>query len=137
VSRWTCPRCEREFDRAHQSHVCVPGNTVDDCFASRPAVQREIFDLLMAQLRQLGPVHVDAVKVGVFLKHQRKFAELRPMSRWLSLQVVLPYPDSHPRVDRRIQIAAERLVHVVKLATPADVDEQVNRWLADAYDAAG
>ncbi|GAA3450671.1 hypothetical protein [Dactylosporangium matsuzakiense] len=30
MARWICPECEREFDRARQGHVCVPGGTVDD-----------------------------------------------------------------------------------------------------------
>lgn len=35
--RWTCPRCDREFARARQSRVCVPGCAVDDTFADQPA----------------------------------------------------------------------------------------------------
>src|SRR5439155_8592160 len=79
VSRWTCPHCDREFGRANQSHVCVPGNSVDECFATRPPYQREIFEVLMEYLDTLGPVHLDAVRVGVFLKRERTFAEVRPM----------------------------------------------------------
>src|SRR5690349_8434546 len=85
VSRWTCPNCEREFGRTNQSHVCLPGNTVDESFEGRPPVQREIYELLMAHLSTLGPVHVDAVRVGLFLKSARKFAEVRPRARSLSL----------------------------------------------------
>ncbi len=136
VSRWVCPHCEREFDRTRQMHHCVPGITAEEVFANRPPVQLEIYQALMAELRKLGPVHVDGVGVGVFLKHQRKFAELRPKQRWLSLEVVLPYRAEHQRVRRHLPLSPGRLMHVVRLATPADVDEQVNRWLADAYEAA-
>jgi hypothetical protein len=27
VSRWTCPRYDREFGNANQSHTCIPGCT--------------------------------------------------------------------------------------------------------------
>jgi len=65
VTRWTCPECEREFGRTRQSHVCVPGCTVDETFAGRPGYQRAAYDLIAAHLAALGPLHVDAVRVGV------------------------------------------------------------------------
>jgi hypothetical protein len=80
---------------------------VDECFAGRPPGQRAIYDLLEAHLRALGPLHVDTVRVGVFLKHQRKLAEVRPKSRWLSLEVVLPRPVEDPRVARRERIGPQ------------------------------
>ena len=81
MPRWTCPRCDREFGRAQQSHTCVPGCTVDATFAGRPPQLRAVYDAIFAYVRGLGPVHEDAVGVGVFLKRDRKLAEVRPRSR--------------------------------------------------------
>ena len=92
--------CEREFGQENQAHVCVPGSTVDETFAHRPE-QKPIYEAIIEHLRTLGPVHEDAVKVGVFLKRQRKLAEVRPMARSLSVNLVLPR-----RVD-----SARRLGH--------------------------
>jgi hypothetical protein len=136
MSRWTCPACEREFGRTHQSHVCVPGGTVDECFAGRPPVQRAIYDALMAHLDTLGPVHVDAVRVGVFLKHERKLAEVRPRARSLSLALVLPRPVDDPRIARRLPGSGGRIWHMLKLTAVADVDDRVRDWLTEAYHAA-
>jgi hypothetical protein len=136
VSRWVCPACEREFARTHQSHVCVPGCTLDECFAGRPPVQRAIYDELAAHLATLGPVHVDVVRVGVFLKAERKLAEVRPRARALSLNFVLPRVVHQPRIARRIPLAGGRVVHVVKLTGLDDADDQVRDWLTEAYHAA-
>jgi hypothetical protein len=136
MGRWRCPACDREFAREHQSHVCVPGNTVEETFAGRPAVQREIYNAIVGYLQTLGPVHIDAVKVGVFLKNETKLAEVRPMARALSLSVVLPYPLDHHRVSRRMKVSADRIAHNVKLSTVSDVDDELKEWLAQAYDAA-
>lgn len=57
MSRWTCPACDREFGRQRQSHQCVPGRTVDECFAARPPIQRDSYDVLIAHVRSLGEVH--------------------------------------------------------------------------------
>ena len=130
--RWTCPRCDREFGRANQSHVCVPGNTVADAFAGSPE-HRAIYDAIVECVEQLGPYHADAVRVGVFLLSDRKFAEVRPKSRWLDVSLYLPRPIEHPRVVRTVAVSSRRTVSVVRLRTPADLDDDVRSWIADAY----
>jgi hypothetical protein len=137
VGRWICPACDREFALANQSHVCVPGCTVDESFVGRPPVQRAIYDALITHLRTIGPVHEDAVKVGVFLKHERKLAEVRPMAKSLSLALFLPRKVDHSRISRYIRTSDDRIVHVVKLAATDDVDDEVKAWLTEAYDLAG
>lgn len=136
MSLWTCPACDRQFGRPRTSHVCIPGCSVDDTFASRPPVQREIYDTLVAHVGTFGRFHADAVSVGVFLKSDRKFAEVRPKARWLSLELVLLRRLADARVSRVIRISADRTVHVVRLVTVVDVDHQVLAWLTEAYDAA-
>ena len=136
MTRWTCPACERTFARAHQSHTCVPGNSVDESFAGRPAAYRLIYDALIEHLQRLGPVEEDAVKVGVFLSHERKFAEGRPMARSLAVWLMLPYPIAGPRVARSERISADRFAHYLKLTSVQDVDEELLGWFEDAYDHA-
>lgn len=127
-----CPRCDREFDRPNTAHVCVPGCTVDEAFAQRPE-QRPVYDAVLAELRELGPVHEDAVQVGVFLKADRKLAELRPKSRWLQLALRLSRPIQSPRVARVMASGRESHWHIIKLASVGDVDDELRGWLAEAY----
>jgi hypothetical protein len=133
MARWTCPSCEREFGRTRQAHTCLPAGTVDETFAGRPAYQRAAYDAIIGHLEGIGPVHVDAVHVGVFLKRSQKFAEVRPMARSLSLELVLAHVVEDRRVARTIRIAADRVNHTIKLKTVADVDDQVRAWLSEAY----
>ena len=133
MSRWTCPKCAREFGRAGQSHVCFPALTPDDTFARHPREQRAAYDAVMTHLQDLGPVHEDAVEVGVFLKHHRKIAELRPMKRWLALYVCLPRRVTSSRVTRTFAPSGGRTWHVIRLHAADDVDDQVKSWLSEAY----
>jgi hypothetical protein len=136
MSRWSCPRCDREFDRVNQSHTCAPGNDVADTFNGFPDAHRAVCDAIVAYLRTLGPLHVDAVQVGVFLKTQRKLAEVRPKKRWVSLELVLPTTLTSPRVLRHQRLCEDRFVHWIRLARPGDVDGELRDWLRVAYDAA-
>jgi hypothetical protein len=111
--------------------------TVDECFAPWPPAYREIYDALVDFLSTLGDVHADAVTVGVFLKRDRKLAEVRPMARCLSLNLELSRRIDHPRVSRAMRISANRTANIVKLTHVDDIDDEVRAWLAEAYDAAG
>ncbi len=137
MARWTCPRCDRQFGRSQQSHVCVPGNTVAATFGGRPPVYRELYDAMITHLKGLGRVHEDAVRVGVFLVRDRKLAEIRPKARSLNACIYLPRALEHSRVATKVPIAAGRTVNVVKLTKLEDVDEQLLEWLTEAFEAAG
>ncbi|GAA4209499.1 DUF5655 domain-containing protein [Actinocatenispora rupis] len=133
MDRWPCPECGREFDRPGRGHLCVPGCTVEETFAGRPPGQRAAYEEVLRFLRTLGDVYADVVRVGVFLKSRRTLAELRPMSRWLALYLVLPRRLGHPRVTRVLRMSADRTANVVRLTGPSDVDDELRGWLAEAY----
>jgi len=136
MGRWVCARCGREFANRNQAHLCAPGCSVEECFAGRPEVQREIYDEVLEHLSSLGPVHADVVRVGVFLKSDRKIGEVRPMARALSLELLLPRAVESPRVLRRMPVSGATTWHVVRLTAVEQVDEELRDWLTEAYDYA-
>ena len=82
-------------------------------------------------------MHEDAVQVGVFLKADRKLAELRPKSKWLSCTLYLPHAIDDPRVARSLRLSSIRVISEVKLRVVDDVDEPASyAWLTEAYDVA-
>jgi Domain of unknown function (DUF5655) len=129
-----CPNCEREFAAVNQAHVCVPGITVGELLARHPGWVSEIYDAVMGHLKRLGPVHGDAVNVGIFLKSDRKIAEFRPRVRSVQLGLYLPYELSDARIARALPTAADRVVHLINLTTADQVDDQLREWLTEAYD---
>ena len=133
MTGWTCPECGRFFERARQSHDCAPGLTLDEYFATGPAHERPVFDAVMQHLATVGPVHADVVSVGIFLKNPRKFAELRPMQRWVAASFALRRPATHRTITRKVVEYSGRYWHVAKLAAPADVDDAFCDLLTEAY----
>ena len=82
----------------------------------------------------LGPVHVDAVKVGVFLKSDRKIAEVRPRVRTRRPHAGAARARSTIRGSpARCGGARRSTYNVIKLTGPSDVDDQVRAWLTEAY----
>jgi putative ubiquitin-RnfH superfamily antitoxin RatB of RatAB toxin-antitoxin module len=127
---WTCPSCRRQFGRRNQSHECAPAMSLDDYFASGPAFERPIFEAVLEHLRDLEPLHVEAVSVGIFFKRARTFAELRPKRDRVVLSRRLL---KHPRIIKTVRGTGERAAYFIDLRSPADVDDQVRDWLTEAY----
>ncbi len=105
-------------------------------FAGRPAWHRQAYDVLVEPLRRLGDLHEDAVGVGVFLKRQRKLAEIRPLATRLRVSAFLPAEVPSPAVVRRTPIG-DRVLHVVDLRSVADVDDALADLMLEAWEDAG
>jgi hypothetical protein len=110
--------------------------TVDEYFSTGPAHERPVFDAVMDHLAGVGPVHVEPVSVGIFLKNPRKFAELRPMQRWVALSFSLPRPARHRTIVRKVVRYGGRYFHVANIAEPADLDDGLGELLTEAYHVA-
>ena len=114
---WTCPQCGRQFGRNKQSHECAPAMTLDEYFSTGPERERPIFDAVMGYLDGVGPVHVEPVSVGIFLKNPRKFAELRPMQNWVAISFSLSRTARH-RLLHEVPRLAQATIH----SSPATAD---------------
>jgi hypothetical protein len=133
MNGWMCPTCKRRFARNRQSHECAPAITLDDYFATGPAHERPVFEAVHAFAVTLGPVHVEPVSVGIFIKKTGSFIELRPMTRWVALSFSLPRRVSHPAIARKPIETGSRFYHVVNLRSPDHLTDDVKGWLAESY----
>jgi hypothetical protein len=133
---WSCPACRRLFARTGQAHDCEPGMSLEEYFVTGPAHEQPVDEAVMAHLTTVGPVHADVVAAGIFLKNPTKFAELRPMTRWVAVWFALPRRAEHRTIRRRPAEHGGRWWHVANVASPEDLDEALLDLLTEAYRAA-
>jgi Domain of unknown function (DUF5655) len=107
---------------------------VAELLSRHPAWVSEIYDRIISHLSSLGPIHEDAVDVGIFLKSDRKIAEFRPLVRSANLYLFLPDARDDPRSVRSVRTSADRFVHMIKLTSAAEVDAGMLSWLTESYD---
>lgn len=110
--------------------------TVEEYFSTGPPHERPVFDAVMAALEaasEVGPVHVEPVSVGIFLKRSRMFAELRPMTRWVAVSFLLHRTVRSARIARKVLESGPTRYHVVNVRTPDEVDDELVAWLVEAY----
>jgi len=131
--RWRCPACDRSFGRPQQSHVCVPGLTLEQYLERQPAAYRPVYRAVLARLARLGDLDVDPVEVGIMIKRARTFCELRPRKRGVELSFKLSRSLAHPRITRVIRYSTHRIAYFVLLERAADIDDELMDWLAESY----
>jgi Domain of unknown function (DUF5655) len=107
--------------------------SLEEYFSTGPAHERPIFEAVMAHMHQVGPVHVEPVSVGIFLKRARSFAELRSMTKWVALSFSLPRPAGHKLIKRKVVNYNGRYYHVANVARPEELDGDLLGLLTEAY----
>ncbi|HZM40361.1 MAG TPA: DUF5655 domain-containing protein [Acidimicrobiales bacterium] len=130
---WTCPECGRQFRRTRQSHECAPAMTLDEYFSTGPPHERPVFEAVMAHLATLGPVHVEPVSVGIFLKRDGSFMELRPMERWVAMSFPLRRRAQHRTIVRKVMQWHGRYYHIANVRGPEDLDDALLDLITESY----
>ena len=107
--------------------------SVEEYFSTGPGWERPVFEAVLAHRETLGPMRVEPLSVGIFIKSGGGFVELRPMARWVALGFPMIRRIEDARIARKPVRSGRRLYHVVNLAKPEDVDEQLCGWLSESY----
>ena len=107
--------------------------SLDEYFSTGPPHERPIFEAVHQFVCTLGPIIVEPVSVGIFLKTTGSFIELRPMTKWVAMSLPLQRTVSHPLITRRPIEAGQRIYHFVNLRGPDDLTDDVKSWLAESY----
>lgn len=130
---WTCPACGRAFANRNQTHARGPLGDLDRLFTGCAPPVRECFDRVLQAARRAGPLTVLPERTRIALQVRMSFAAFQPRRRWLDGHVVLARVLASPRF-RRVEVFGPRnVVHAFRLHAPADVDAEVEAWLAEAY----
>jgi hypothetical protein len=131
---WTCPRCGRRFANRNQTHACAALGDLDGHFAGKPPEIRAIFDRFLQAAERNGPVTVLPEQSRIALQARMSFAALQPRKAWVDGHVVLARRRPDARFRRIETFSPRNHLHAFRLRAPAEVDEEVAAWLAEAYD---
>ena len=107
--------------------------SLEEYFSTGPPFERPIFEAVMAGLADVGPIHVEPVSVGIFLKRSSGFSELRPMTKWVAISFSLERTLRSSRIARKVIDSGARRYHVVNVRSADEVDDELLGWLAESY----
>jgi hypothetical protein len=129
---WTCPNCGRAFANRNQFHFCS-NVRLDDHFAGRDPQVVATLQALLEAAEKSGPVKVLPEKTRIAFQVRMSFAAFSLRPHWVDGHVVLARRLESPRFRRIDVISPRNQVHVFRLREPSEVDDEVERWLHEAY----
>ena len=91
------------------------------------------FDALLAAAQKSGAVKVLPEKTRIAFQVRMSFAAFSMRRHWVDGHVVLARRLESPRFRRIDVISPRNQVHVFRLQEPSEVDDEVERWLHEAY----
>jgi hypothetical protein len=130
---WRCPICGQRFVTRNMPHSCAVTD-LDAFFAHATPELRGLFDRFVAAASASGPVTVNATKSRIALQVRGRFAGIdRPRRDHLLANFVLTTAIESARLTRVEYVPPYYYVHRLRLREPADIDAELERWLAQAY----
>lgn len=131
-SLWVCPNCGRRFVSVNRNHSCGR-YSLEDHFAGKEPMVRELYDRLLETLEQFGPVGVFPVKTRIVFQAEVQFAAALPRKRWLDGYIWLRRQATHPRIYKLEMGIFRDYGHIFRLTHPEDVDKGLVDLLYEAY----
>jgi hypothetical protein len=129
---WRCPDCGRAFTRRTREHSCDVSSLESHLAGKSPEV-RETWAALAQALTRIGPHRVTPLKTMVTLSVGSNFGGLRFTRTNVALELLLGRAVASPRIHKVQVISPRSIAHHLRLGSPADVDEELVRWLAESY----
>lgn len=129
---WTCPACGRGFANRNQTHACGR-HDLEAHFAGRPPEIRALFDALAERVRTCGPVTVLPEKTRIAFQARMSFAVAMPRRAWVDGHLVLARRVESPLFRRIDSLSARNHVHAFRLRSPADLTDEFDALLREAY----
>lgn len=112
--------------------------TLDEFFAGREAA-RLLFEMLRAEVEQLGEIEVRVSKSQVAFWHDHNVAVVWTPDRYrkgtapLVLTVSLRRRDPSRRWKEVVSVSGGRYTHHLELRSAEEIDDDVRGWLAEAW----
>lgn len=129
---WRCPVCGERFTTRNQWHACGTFD-IEALFARSQPVVRQLYDRFLEIVRASGPVRVIPQRTRIALQVRMRFAALMPQKDALRGHLVLARRCPSDRFEKIETYSPRNHVHVFRLRSDADFDENFCALIAEAY----
>lgn len=120
---WICPKCERQFKTANQSHTCSE-TTLDDLFAKSSDELILAFDRILSEVISWEPCSVGAAKKAVVFTSQKAWLILRPMTKVLDLKFYYNEP-LEGDIFHKIAPWGNKYAHHLRIQSEVEITDEI------------
>ena len=129
---WRCPKCGERFITANMWHSCGK-YSLEQLFARSEPHVLPLFRKFAKMVRACGPVRMIPQKTRVVFQVRVRFAGAYPRKSHFLAGFALPRRVDDPRFVKIETYAPHFQGHLFRVASEADLDDQIQQWLREAY----
>lgn len=107
---------------------------IEDHFAGRDDVVRDIYDIIVSAASDFGPVVEDPKKTSIHLNRRSAFAGVKTQRSSLILTLKSAEDIDSPRIRKSEQASASRWYHDIRLDDTDQIDRELIHWLRHSYE---
>ncbi len=116
--------------------MAAAGISVSSHFTGKGEVVKAAYDRIIKAVGKFGDFTEDPKKTSIHLNRRTAFAGIATRKDSLLLTIKSSADIPSPRIRRHEKASANRWHLEVLLTSPDDIDEELTRWLAAAYELA-
>jgi len=133
---WVCPECGARLVSRNLSHSCGRF-TLEALFASSAPGVLDLARDYVTMLHSLGDVQVIPQKTRLVAVARVRFGGLQPRRDGFLANFALHRWLDSPRIVRTVDYGPRWRSHVVRVNSPADLDDELRAWLQESHDVVG
>ncbi len=107
--------------------------TTHDLFQGKSQAVRDLYSLLLDALNKIGPIRETQKEILVSFENRKVFANAIIRNRSIKLILRTDHKIASPRILSVEHVAQKSYDYTILLETQKDIDEELLKWLGDAY----
>jgi hypothetical protein len=129
---WTCPQCDRIFDKESQPHSCKKVQ-LEHHFAHK-AKAKELFEYLVSQVgKKVGTCQIISLPCCVHLFGSYDFLAALPKKDRLEIRFALNRKLNTPRLKVCVSMSVKVFKNCFDLYSKEEIDTELLNWLNESY----
>lgn len=129
---WTCPNCDRIFQKANQPHSCKKVS-VESHFENKENA-RELFDYLFRRIEEnIGKCKIVSLPCCVHLFGTYEFLAVLPKKDGVEIRFALNRKLDTPRLKVSVPMSSRVFKNCFDISSKQELDREFMGWLKESY----
>ena len=104
-----------------------------DIFDGKSQAVQDLYSLLVEELNKLGPFQEIKKAISISFENRRPFASVLIRNRSIKLVLRIRHRIANQRILSIDRVADKSFDHTVVLDSRKDIDDELMKWLGEAY----
>lgn len=129
---WTCPKCNRTFQKANQPHSCKKVS-IESHFAHKEKA-RELFDVLHQKIEDdIGDCNIVSLPCCIHLFGKYDFLAVLPKKDKVEIRFVLNRELNTKRLKMSVPMSSKVFKNCFDIHSKKELDNEFMDWVKESY----